>query len=145
MGIRSFIECKIGWAEKFGQPLVLLAARLYVANIFLKSGMLKFQNYLDGNWENTVFLFEEEHPVPYLSPDIAAVLGTGGELLLPILLIFGAGTRFAALGLLFMTAIIEFTYRHFEIHEFWALLLAVSLVFGAGKISIDYFIKRKFS
>ena len=65
---------------KYFSPLVDLTIRLYMANIFFKSGWLKFQNYMNDDWDSTIFLFTEVHPVPYLSPETAAVLGTAGEL-----------------------------------------------------------------
>lgn len=161
--LRSFIECKIRWAEKFEKytsSILLLAIRLYMANIFWKSGMLKLDTYLNDNWDFTLMLFEDEHPVrlrpdlaeswgidpvQLLSPEVAAPLATAGELALPVLLAFGLFGRFGALGLLFMTAVIQFTYKDLAEHEMWALLLFVPLVFGAGKISIDHYIKRWFT
>lgn len=130
--------------EKFLAPFTLLAIRLYMGWIFFKSGKLKLDNYLNDNWDFTVYLFEEEHPVPFLSPDVAAVLGTGGELLFPILLVLGICGRCGAAGLLFMTAIIEFTYKSLPEHHMWALLLLVILTFGSGKISIEHFIRKRF-
>ena len=133
------IPCARNLAEKFGAPVIDLLMRLVVANIFFTSGWLKFDNFLNGNWESTVMLFEYEHPVPGLSPDFAAVLATGGEVILPILLAFGLFTRFGALGLLVMTAVIEFTYQHSMEHIYMALLLATIACRGGGLLSIDHF------
>jgi len=77
------------------QSLFALALRLYVARVFLLSGLTKTHD-----WNTTIALFENEYHVPVLSPAIAALLGTAAELGLPILLILGLGTRFAALALL---------------------------------------------
>ena len=158
--IKSFVECKIKWAEKlekYGSDLTLLAIRLYMANIFFKSGMLKLDSYLNDNWDLTVYLFEDEHPVrlrpdlaeswgvepvTILPADIAAPLATGGELVLAVMLAFGLFGRLGALGLLFMTAVIELTYKPLPVHDMWALLLLVPFIFGAGKFSIDHYIKR---
>ena len=76
------------------QPLAALAARLYIAQVFFLSGLTKIRD-----WESTLFLFHEEYKVPLLSPALAAVMGTTGELALPALLVLGLGGRFAALGL----------------------------------------------
>lgn len=126
------------------EPLLLLAIRLYMAGIFFSSGMLKFDNYLNDDWESTVYLFEEIHPVPFLPADIAAVMGTAGELGLSTLLAFGLFGRFAALGLLFMTGVIELSftvnepdYMTLPMHIMWALLLSVIIVRGSGRISLD--------
>lgn len=145
--------------ELCASPFVDLMIRVYMAGIFLQSGWLKFKNYLDGNWDLTVYLFEQEHPiklrsdiaqswgimpVEFLPAPVAAVVGTGGELIFAALLLVGLFGRFAALGLLLMTAIIQYTYRDLETHYYWALLLSVILVRGAGFFSLDrlFFGKR---
>ena len=60
------------------QPAAQLAARLYVAKVFFFSGLTKLRD-----WEITVALFTDEYQVPLLSPELAALLGTAGELVLP--------------------------------------------------------------
>lgn len=127
---------------------LLLAIRLFMANIFLASGWNKFQNYLNDDWSTTVYLFEEVHPVPFLPADIAAVLGTGGEVILGGLLLIGLLGRFAALGLVVMTAVIEMSlsadYGDFtDLHTTWALLLAVVVARGPGFFSADRFLKKR--
>ena len=119
--------------------VLLLAMRLWIANIFWKSGILKL-----NDWDSTLMLFTDEHPVPYLSPQFAAFSGTTFELLCPILLTLGLGSRLATLPLLAMTAVIQFTYMQHEQHYYWAFLLGAILCFGPGKISADHFIKRRF-
>ena len=76
------------------QPLAQLAARLFVAKVFFLSGLTKLRD-----WETTVALFTDEYHVPLLSPEVAAAMGTAGELVLPVLLVLGLGGRLAALGL----------------------------------------------
>ncbi len=84
--------------------LLSLLARLGIGVIFLRSGMLK----LDG-WEsgNTLALFQYEYQLPLIPPQLAAPLAMGMELAVPMFLFAGLGTRFAALALLGMTAVIE--------------------------------------
>lgn len=77
------------------QSPVLLAPSAYVAYVFFISGLTKVRD-----WGTTVALFTEEYQVPFLSPTMAAFMGTAGELALPVLLlagiaVFGGG----ALGL----------------------------------------------
>jgi putative oxidoreductase len=67
------------------QPLFALALRLYVARVFFASGSSSFQN-----WESTLALFENEYHVPLLPPHLAAYMGTGAELFLPVLLALGS-------------------------------------------------------
>lgn len=128
-------------------PLLDLAIRLYMANIFFKSGMLKYENYANNDWESTVLLFEEIHPIPGIDPELAAIAGTAGELALPVLLALGLFTRFGAAGLLVMTLVIQFVVpedygiRNNE-HYYWMLLLAVPMLKGGGALSIDALAQR---
>ena len=56
------------------QPAAQLAARLYVAQVFLLSGLTKLRD-----WDTTLALFHDEYQVPLLSPTLAAWAGTAGE------------------------------------------------------------------
>lgn len=124
------------------QALFLAALRIYVSWQFLKSGWLKLQD-----WETTRFLFEEEYKVPLLSPALAAILGTAGEILFPVLLIVGLLSRYAALGLSVVNVIAVVSYAHvlmsegFEAalgqHYLWGLMLLTVLLFGPGRYSLD--------
>ncbi len=129
-------------AMYIGAPVWDLAARLYLGWAFFKSGMLRFADYMNGNFSNQIFLFELEHPVPFLSPEIAAYGATAGELILPVLLVLGLFSRFAAAGLLIMTAIIELTYIHSLQHILWAFLGASIFVKGGGRLALDYYILK---
>jgi putative oxidoreductase len=130
------------------QSLFLAALRVYVSWQFLKSGWLKLQD-----WETTRFLFEEEYRVPLLAPSAAAVLGTAGELVFPLLLIIGLLSRYAALGLSAVNALAVASYAHvlmsegFEAalgqHYLWGLMLLTVLVFGPGKWSVDPILNRQ--
>ena len=88
------------------QPVVLLAARLYLARVFIASGWLKLTN-----WAQTLDLFTSEYHVPVLPPQIAAVAGTAGELVFPALLVLGLVGRPAAVGLFFVNAMAVISYR----------------------------------
>lgn len=124
-------------------PLADLGVRLWVANVFWKSGLTKIQSI-----DSTVLLFEYEYQVPLLSPTVAAYLGTFTELFFPILLVLGLAGRLGA-GVLFVFNIIAvlsypgLNAAGLEQHQVWGLLLLVTLLHGPGKISIDHFIKRK--
>lgn len=128
-------------ADKIGAPIFDVLVRSYVAWIFLKSGMGRLDSAMNGSWSDQVFLFTEEHPVPGVPGDIAAILSTGAELILPVLLITGLFGRFAAAGLLVMTAIIEFTYTHSNDHILWAFLLGMVFVRGPGLFSADHVLR----
>ncbi len=117
-------------------PVLLM--RLWIANVFWKSGLTKIDN-----WDTTVALFADEYKVPVLPPELAAMLGTATELAAPVLVAFGFGARFGALALLAMTAVIEFTYMSFPIHQVWALVLLLIILQGPGRASVDYYIRKR--
>ena len=123
--------------DRFAQPLYQLFIRLWMAEIFWASGMVKI-----ASWETTLDLFAEEYKVPLLPPEIAAYLGTATELAMPVLLVLGLGTRFAALPLIAMTAVIEFTYLDKQEHFFWIMLLAHLALRGGGLLSLDALLER---
>lgn len=118
---------------------VLLLARLWLAKIFFFSGLTKIQN-----WDSTLTLFEYEYAVPLLPVAFAAASATFFELVMPPLLALGLFTRAAALPLLAMTAVIEFTYNSYPEHMYWALLLGILITYGGGKFSADYHALRHF-
>tara|TARA_R110002095_G_scaffold216227_1_gene212592 strand:- start:1074 stop:1382 length:309 start_codon:yes stop_codon:yes gene_type:complete len=97
---------------------------------------------MNDDWDSTIFLFTEVHPVPYLSPETAAVLGTAGELGLSTLLALGLFGRFSAFGLLVMTAVIQIVMPTPQVHLIWAIMLGTIFARGAGSLSVDTFLKR---
>jgi putative oxidoreductase len=126
------------------QPLALLATRFYVGWVFFASGLTKLRD-----WESTLFLFEEEYAVPFINFELAAWLGTAGELILPVLLIIGLGGRFSAVGLSIVNIVAVVSLEAIApaaltLHVLWGVLLAQIVLWGAGAISIDRFLKSKF-
>lgn len=120
------------------QPFATLAARMYLAYVFFLSGLTKVRD-----WGTTVALFTDEYKVPFLSPEVAAIMGTAGELVLPVLLVAGFGSRFAALGLsvINIVAVIslsEIAPAALQQHITWGVLLAGLAVFGCGKYTLDH-------
>lgn len=130
-------ECVFSILNKL-QPLWWLGIRIWIAYVFFKSGLTKIDEF-----DATLFLFEYEYNVPFIPPYFAAVSATFFELVCPILLVLGVATRFAALPLLVMTAVIQFTYQEHVQHIYWAIILSGLLLHGAGKLSIDHFIHKK--
>lgn len=125
------------------QPLFALVVRLYVARVFLVSGLIKLQS-----WPSTLALFENEFHVPLLPPHAAALLGTGAEIALPVLLALGVGTRFAAIALFVFNIVAVISYPDlsdagFKDHVLWGALLLVTLVYGPGRISVDAWLRRR--
>ena len=120
--------------------VVILLTRIWIAKIFFMSGLSKIDN-----WESTLSLFKYEYAVPVLPVVFAAASATFFELVVPPLLVLGVFTRIAALPLLAMTAVIEFTYNSYPEHAYWALLLGVLITYGAGKFSVDHYAKNHFA
>lgn len=123
-------------------PLAL-AIRLWVANIFFKSGLTKIQS-----WDTTVALFTYEYHVPLLSPEMAALLGTAVELVFPVLLAFGLGTRVSAAVLFAFNAVAVISYPELneaglKDHFYWGALMLVTLLYGPGKLSLDCLLCRR--
>ncbi len=122
------------------QPLAALLARLYVAQVFFLAGLTKLRD-----WETTLFLFTDEYKVPLLPPAVAAVLGTGGELVLPVLLALGLCGRLGALGLsvvnvVAVVSLSEIAPAALQQHILWGALLAGVAIYGPGPWSLDRFL-----
>jgi putative oxidoreductase len=119
------------------QPLAALAARVYLAQVFFLSGLTKIRD-----WETTLLLFTEEYKVPLLSPQLAAISGTAGELVLPVLLLLGLAGRFSALGLsvvnvVAVVSLAEIAPAALQQHITWGVLLAALALYGMGRWSVD--------
>ncbi len=119
------------------QPAAALLARVYVAEAFFKSGLTKLRD-----WDTTLALFQDEYKVPLLPPELAAVMGTAGELVLPVLLLLGLGGRLGALGLsvvntVAVLSLAEIAPAALQQHITWGVLLAGLAVFGSGHWSLD--------
>ncbi len=135
-------------AQWLAQPwLVQLLLRLAIAVPFLKSGLLKWQGFLQLN-ETAVYLFTDEFrlhlpggPYPFPAPASIAFLAACGEVLLPALLILGLGTRLAALGIVLMTIVIQLTVPEgWPVHLTWVAIALAIAAWGPGRVAIDYWL-----
>ena len=131
--------------EAWLTPLFDLGLRLYVASVFLRSGWLKI-----SDWGNTLALFENIYQVPVLPPHVAAVLGTLGELGLPALLVLGLAGRFGAAGLSVVNLVAAISFPDIsdlglQDHLLWGMLLLVTLMHGPGRLSVDYWLRRRYA
>jgi putative oxidoreductase len=118
--------------------LVGLTARTGIAAVFFLSGRTKVEGVLDVS-DSALFLFAEEYRLPVIPSDVAAHLATYAEHLFPLLLVFGLFTRFSALALLIMTAVIQVLVYPgaWATHLVWAGLLIYLIRNGAGALSLD--------
>ncbi len=119
------------------QPLFALAVRLYIFRVFFLSGLTKLRS-----WDSTLYLFSNEYHVPVLPPAVAAVMGAGGELIFPVLLLLGWQGRFAAAGLFVVNLVAVMSYPGLEAvmikdHVLWAVLIAYLFFHGVGRWSLS--------
>ena len=80
-------------------------------------------------------------PVP---PAVVATLFTYAEFVLPVCLVLGFATRFAALVLLGMTLLLQIYVlpaMWWSAHVYWVSILLVLMSVGPGAISIDALIR----
>ena len=122
--------------ERIPGDLIAIVARIGIATTFLRSGLLKLNGWSEGN---TLALFTDEYKLPLIPPEIAAYMATAAELSMPVFILAGFFTRFAALALLIMTLVIEiFVYPNaFDTHGVWAAALLYLMKFGPGVVSLD--------
>jgi len=129
-------------------PLGDLAARIWIAKIFFDSGLTKI-----NNWDATVALFTNLYQVPLLSPLTAAYVGTAAELILPVLLLVGLGSRVMILIFFIynITCVISYNFlwtpagmEGLDDHILWGLLLAMLMFHGPGKLSLDHLIAKHY-
>jgi NADH dehydrogenase/putative oxidoreductase len=118
-------------------PKVDLAVRLWMAQIFFVSGVLKLTD-----WNTAVDLATHEYPVRWLDPAVAAGLGLGIEIGGAVLVGLGLMTRYAALPLLGLALVIQFTYLPFDNQLFWATLFGWYAIHGAGSVSVDQLLRK---
>ena len=130
----------------FPMSLTMLVLRCTLALPFWKSGLTKWDGWFNLSFgakalftdEFKLHLFGAEHPYP--APELMAYASAIGEVALPVLLVLGLGTRYAALGLLGMTAVIQLTVPDgwMNFHLPWFAMELAILTFGPGKIALDY-------
>lgn len=145
----------VKYCEAIPYSLLALACRIAAAVPFWRSGQSKLDggDILGVKYEifslkaSKVYLFAEEFGFPDAIAPAAAQMAALGENLLPPLLVFGLLSRVGALGLLVMTAVIQFYVfpeellkpdGNWAMHLSWAAPLLVVLARGPGVMSLDH-------
>jgi putative oxidoreductase len=123
---------------------IALAARIFPAAVFWQSGQTKVAGF--HLKPSAIALFQNEYQLPLIDPTIAAYASAFSEHFFPILLVIGLATRFSALALLFMTAVIEiFVYPDaWPTHGVWATCFLLVIARGPGSLSLDRLIARRY-
>lgn len=163
--IRKLYLALAGFLQTYLESLSLLFLRLVGANVFLRSGLSKWNGWFDFDEQKyDLFLYEFFCPDPVregalLLCDPATLDYTEGsstiglvesfalmagilEVVLPVLLIVGLLTRISALGLLVMTLFIQLavfpTWDHWwNPAAWWAVTMFALLARGGGSFAID--------
>ncbi len=121
------------------------ALRVALAIPFWRSGMTKWDGFLTLS-SGARYLFEQEFKlhllgaaIAYPFPLVAAFLAGTGEVVLPVLLVLGLFTRYAALGILLMTIVIQLTVPDgwLNFHLPWVAMAMALMAFGGGRLSVD--------
>ncbi|MCP4433238.1 MAG: DoxX family protein [Gammaproteobacteria bacterium] len=149
MGLANTLEAPVRTISDLLSSLqspLLLFFRVYVAWVFFSSGLWKF-----NNWEQNLAVFEYEYAVPLLDYEMAAYLATFGELVFPVFLVTGLGTRFVAIAVSFINIVAVVSYyatlakgAGLALHQLYGVMLLASIVWGGGFFSIDRWIKSRF-
>jgi putative oxidoreductase len=136
----------IGIVRTIAQPsFVRFVLRVALAVPFWRSGILKWSGFLQLN-DTAVLLFSDEFklhlpggPYSFPAPEVMAFMSGSVEVLAPIFLVFGLGTRVAALVLLAMTCIVELTVPDgWPVHITWAAMALGVMAWGPGRFSADH-------
>jgi len=162
-GVRGISAVMTGIMSKIQLCFLALIARAVMATIFWKSAMTKIAFNGEGltefslaqiwhtltlNWtvaDSTYMLFEYEYGLPVIPFTWAANMAVAAEIILPIALVLGLFTRYAALAMLGMTAVIQiFVYPElWTVHGLWAIALLAIMSVGGGRLSVDHLICKK--
>jgi putative oxidoreductase len=142
-GVSGLIQRIHGLMAGIPYSVVALTARLSMAGVFWRSGQTKVEGL--HVTDSAIELFRSEYQLPLIDPVLAAHLAAFAEHAFPILLVVGFAARFAALGLLVMTLIIQiFVYPDaWPIHGTWAACFLILMTRGPGALSVDYLLDQR--
>lgn len=119
-------------------PIGDLIARVWVAQIFLLDGWVKFQS-----WNNTVQLFDSA---------VTAGCVIAAEFILPLFLILGLGGRIMIFLFFIFNGFMMYFYNviwtpeggaSFNQQMAWAMLLMLLMLHGSGKMSLDHWLHKR--
>jgi putative oxidoreductase len=137
--------------QALGWVLAPLMMRIALALPFFRSGLTRWDGFLSIS-PATLFLFENQFKLHFLggaynfpAPDTVALIVAIAEITLPVMLVLGFATRFAALALLVMTGVIQLVFPDgwANFHLYWASLAAGIMALGPGPLSLDRLINRR--
>lgn len=132
-----------------GTWLAPVGLRLLLAYEFWVAGVEKWQG---ENWFTDI---QGQFPFPFnlVPPEISWQIATASELLGPVLLVLGLGTRFASVSLIILT-IVAWASVHagngynvcdngYKLPLIYLVMFVPLLLSGPGKLSLDHWIARR--
>jgi putative oxidoreductase len=137
-----------GLLNRAGEWLSPLGLRLLLAYEFWQAG---FEKLHGDNWFSDI---QDQFPFPFnLVPvDISWQLSTWIELIGPVALVLGLGTRFASVSLIILTIVAWVTVHAgngynvsdngFKLPLIYLIMFVPLLLSGPGKLSLDHWIAR---
>lgn len=150
-GITSLTRDVFGLFDRVGEWLAPLGLRLLLAYEFWESGLEKLNGM---NWFADI---QDQFPFPFnlVPPDISWQLATWSELIGPIALVLGLGTRFASMSLIILTLVAwvsvhagngyNIVDNGFKLPLIYLIMFVPLLLSGPGKLSLDHWIARRFT
>src|SRR5205085_11626105 len=159
--IASLVDKLVALCAVVPYALVAIGFRFVMARVFFLPGQTKVEGpVIPFNWvargvdcsvtlpseipHATLQMLEAQYANLPLPPLVAAYLFTYAEFVLPLCLIVGFATRFAALGLLVMTVMLQLYVMPdlwWSTHVYWVAILMVLMSVGPGAISVDALIR----
>ena len=161
----------IGLAARFAFPAVLLIYYLNSAATKVGEGITGFFSIGDNAYFQILPPVVEAYgydasQVPFFPWDLIVFAGTYAEFLLPLLIVLGLFTRLASLGMIGFIVVQSYVDIAFHGADdktigawfdrfsdaaildqrlLWVALLAVLVVKGAGALSLDWLLSRRFA
>ena len=138
----------LGLLDELGSWLGMLGLRLLLAYEFWQSGVEKFRG---DNWFGEI---QSQFPFPFsvVPVDVSWFLSTWAELIGPVMLVLGLGTRFWAFSLLILD-VVAWQAIHagngynvcdngFKLPLMYLMMLIPLVLSGPGKLSIDHSLRQ---
>ena len=156
--IRTIIESFASACAFIPYALIALALRFVMARVFFLDGQLKVDgprvpvNFQDFDFSlvlpmrvksETFATFVDFYSALPVPPVLAAYIVSYAEFILPVMLVLGLGTRFAALAFLVLAGMQLYVQpaELWTTYVYWGAILLVLLARGAGAISADHVIR----
>jgi putative oxidoreductase len=149
--LRACATHSLNVLDSLGGWLGMLGLRLILAYEFWVSGVEKFRG---ENWFADI---QPAFPFPFsvVPVDISWFLATWIELLAPVMLVLGLGTRLGAFSLLVLDGVAWYAVHAgngynvcdngFKLPLLYLMMLIPLVLSGPGKLSIDNWIRRRYA